>query len=109
MEASDYDNDTSKKPDYIPGSVALTSVELQANRSDGPVFNDSMMASGSQMDGVLNKLGITKDHRNSFTSKPGYAAARAWWTFLFTGDFSRKRILNYLMVAHHSGIRKNIL
>lgn len=92
MEASDYDKAPDNRSDYIPGSVSITSAELQATRSDGPVFNDSMIASGSQMDGVLSKYGITKDTVIVFTGKqPSYAPERAWWTFYYWG-FSKKNI-----------------
>lgn len=79
----DYDNDT--KNDFIPGSVVCLFGELQETRSDGPVNNTSMIASGSKMDSIVSNLGITEDTVIVFTGQPGYQITRAWWTFYYWG------------------------
>lgn len=82
-QPKDYDNDT--KSDFIPGSVVCNFGELQETRSDGPVNNISMVASGSKMDSIISNLGITEDTVIVFTGQPGYQITRAWWTFYYWG------------------------
>lgn len=84
-QPTDYDNDSKNTPDYIPGSVVRSFLDLQETRSDGPVNNTSMVASGSKMDSIISNLGIEEDTVIVFTGQPGYQITRAWWTFYYWG------------------------
>jgi len=83
---------------HIPGAIPNMSHEgfEVTNRSDGPVLAEHEVGTGSLIDQMLQKYGITtKDVIVLTTSRydyPGFCAARMWWTLRYWG-FPRERIL----------------
>jgi 3-mercaptopyruvate sulfurtransferase SseA len=88
-------NFTSKR--HIPDAVLLDSSTLTMVREEGLGPAGSMMLAGSQMDALVQKLGIDGSTTVVFTIPKGssdgdaYQLSVAYWTFRYWG-FSRERL-----------------
>lgn len=82
---------------HIPGALPSVSHEGYevTPRNDGPVVADHEVGTGSLIDQMLCRLGITKDDVLVMTTArqdyPGFCSSRLWWTLRYWG-FSKEKI-----------------
>jgi len=82
--------------DRIPGAFRVGAGELRATRLDGLAPAGSLVATGDQMDAVIQRLGIDANTTIVFvTSAAMYNETRAYWTFRYWGfPQERLKVLN---------------
>ncbi|SEA27328.1 Rhodanese-like domain-containing protein [Desulfuromusa kysingii] len=82
---------------HIPGALPSVSHEGYevTPRNDGPVLADHEVGTGSLIDQMLCRLGITKDDVIVMTTSrqdyPGFCSSRLWWTLRYWG-FAKEKI-----------------
>lgn len=80
--------------DRIKGSCRVDIGDLRSQRVDGIAEAYPMVATGAQIDSVIQRLGIDENTTIVFTTKegnPGYFTTRAYWMFRYWG-FSRDNL-----------------
>ena len=78
--------------DRIPGAGRVGTNDLRGTRLDGLAPAGSLVATGEQIDAVIQKLGIDDKTTIVFvTSGSMYLETRAYWTFRYWG-FSKDRL-----------------
>ncbi|MEJ2472060.1 MAG: selenite/tellurite reduction operon rhodanese-like protein ExtH, partial [Desulfuromonadales bacterium] len=81
--------------DRIVGACRVDSGDLIATRFEGVGDAGRLVATGAQMDAVIQRLGIDADTTIVFTSSSRNSQARAYWTFRYWGfPKDRLRVLN---------------
>ncbi|BCR06090.1 hypothetical protein DESUT3_31590 [Desulfuromonas versatilis] len=79
-------------PERIKGACRVGKNDLQATRFEGVADATPLVATGEQMDAVIQRLGIGDDTIIVFTtSSASYYATRAYWTFRYWG-FPKERL-----------------
>lgn len=82
---------------HIPGALPSVSHEGYevTPRNDGPILADHEVGTGSLIDQMLRRLGVTKDDVIVMTTArqdyPGFCSSRLWWTLRYWG-FSKEKI-----------------
>jgi 3-mercaptopyruvate sulfurtransferase SseA len=82
---------------HIPGALPSVSHEGYeiTPRNDGPVLAEHEVGTGSLIDQMLCRLGITKDDVIVMTTArqdyPGFCSSRLWWTLRYWG-FAKEKI-----------------
>ena len=82
---------------HIPGAIPNVSHEGYevTNRNDGPILAEHEVGTGSLIDQMLRKSGISKDDVIVLTTSrydyPGFCPSRLWWTLRYWG-FPRDHI-----------------
>ncbi|MDW7643846.1 MAG: rhodanese-like domain-containing protein [Desulfuromonadales bacterium] len=82
---------------HIPGALPSVSHEGYevTPRNDGPLLADHEVGTGSLIDQMLQRYGITKDDVLVMTTArqdyPGFCSSRLWWTLRYWG-FAKKNI-----------------
>jgi len=83
---------------HIPGALPNVSHEGYevTKRNEGPILADHEVGTGSLIDQMLRKLGITVNDVVVLTTSrydyPGFCSSRLWWTLRYWG-FPRNQIL----------------
>lgn len=78
--------------DRISGACRLEGADLTTTRFEGVGDAAPLVATGAQMDTVIQRLGIDEDTTIVFTTGgSAYLATRAYWTFRYWG-FSKDRL-----------------
>jgi 3-mercaptopyruvate sulfurtransferase SseA len=87
----DFNSDTTKP--RIKGACRVSAAELNSTRVEGVSNAAPMVATGAQMDAVLQRLGINKNTTIVFTtnSSSAFQATRAYWIFRYWG-FPKERL-----------------
>lgn len=82
--------------DRIPGACRVGTNELRGTRLDGLAPAGSMVATGEQMDAVIQRLGIDENTTIVFVASGAmYLETRAYWTFRYWGfPQERLKVLN---------------
>ncbi|MFO7577366.1 MAG: selenite/tellurite reduction operon rhodanese-like protein ExtH [Pelovirga sp.] len=86
-----YNEDNILEP-RIPGACRVTRAELDQARFEGVGLAAPLVATGAQMDALIQRLGIDDDTTIVFTtSGAAYYATRAYWIFRYWG-FPKERL-----------------
>ena len=82
--------------DRIAGACRVEAADLTATRFEGVADATPLVATGAQMDAVIQRLGIDENTTIVFTTGgSSYMATRAYWTFRYWGfPKERLRLLN---------------
>ena len=76
----------------IPGACRVATSDLRAFRLEGVADAAAMVASGGQMDSVIQALGIDENTTIVFTTgNSNFYSTRAYWTFRYWG-FPKERL-----------------
>ncbi|HKL49430.1 MAG TPA: hypothetical protein VJ882_07235, partial [Desulfuromonadales bacterium] len=75
----------------IKGACKVAKGALIAPRKDGLATHTPLVATGDQMDAVIQNFGIEEDTVIVITSNKPYYATRAYWTFRYWG-FPKEQI-----------------
>lgn len=86
LDYGDYSMDPAVDPERIQGSCRVTNLELASRRVEGVATAFPLVATGDQIDAVIQRLGIDENTTIVFTtSKAMYFPTRAYWTFRYWG------------------------
>ena len=86
----DFNSDTTKP--RIKGACRVSGAELNSTRLEGVGNAASMVATGAQMDAVIQRLGINENTTIVITTNGAtYQATRAYWIFRYWG-FPKERL-----------------
>ena len=86
----DFNSDTTKP--RIKGACRVSGPELNSTRLEGVANTAPMVATGAQMDAVIQRLGINENTTIVFTTNSAsYQATRAYWVFRYWG-FPKERL-----------------
>lgn len=92
LDFGSYSMDPAKDALRIAGACRVPQADLQAKRFEGVTDASPMVATGEQMDALLQRLGINANTTIIFTySHNPYFQARAYWTFRYWG-FPKERL-----------------
>lgn len=87
----DFNSDTTKP--RIKGACRVSAAELNSSRLEGVANAVPMVATGTQMDDVIQRLGINENTTIVFTTNnsSAFQATRAYWVFRYWG-FPKERL-----------------
>lgn len=86
----DFNSDTTKQ--RIKSACRVSAAELNSTRLEGVGNAASMVATGAQMDAVIQRLGINENTTIVITTNSStYQATRAYWIFRYWG-FPKERL-----------------
>ncbi|MHB1397171.1 MAG: selenite/tellurite reduction operon rhodanese-like protein ExtH [Trichloromonadaceae bacterium] len=92
LDFGSYSMDPAKDALRISGACRVPQADLQAKRFEGVTDASPMVATGEQMDALLQRLGINANTTIIFTySHNPYFQSRAYWTFRYWG-FPKERL-----------------
>ncbi len=92
LDYADYEMDADKDPERIKGACRVDKGELVGKRFEGVADATPLVATGEQIDAVMQQLGIDENTTIVFTTKDTmYYATRAYWTFRYWG-FPKERL-----------------
>lgn len=91
LDFGSYSMDPAKDALRIAGACRVPQADLQAKRFEGVTDASPMVATGEQMDALLQRLGINANTTIIFTSHNPYFQSRAYWTFRYWG-FPKERL-----------------
>lgn len=81
---------------WIPGAVTVGANEVRMTRVEGVAWAASLVATGEQMDTLIQRAGIDRNTTIVFTTNSNaYMSARIYWTFRYWGfPKSQLKMLN---------------
>lgn len=94
LDFGGYSMDPAQDPERIQQSCRVTTSMLTQKRFEGVGDATPLVATGEQMDAVIQRLGIDKDTTiviTTATGNPNYYMTRAYWTFRYWG-FSKDQL-----------------
>ena len=94
MDFGGYSMDPASDPERIKGSCRVTTSMLTGTRFEGVGDATPLVATGEQMDAVIQRLGIDENTTIVITTaagNPNYYMTRAYWTFRYWG-FSKDQL-----------------
>jgi len=95
LDFDGYTMDPAEDPERIKNSCRVTTTMLTKTRFEGVGDAAPMVATGEQMDAVIQRLGIDEDTTIVFTAGGTYFQTRAYWTFRYWGfDTDQLKVLN---------------
>ena len=87
-----FDYGTTLTAPRIPGAFRVATGDLRATRLEGVADAASMVATGHQMDSVIQSLGVDENTTIVFTTGGShFFSTRAYWTFRYWG-FPKSRL-----------------
>lgn len=88
LDFGGYTLDPEVDPERILGSCRVRQSDLTGKRLEGVADATPLVATGEQMDAVIQRLGIDENTTIVFTTgvgSAGYLSTRAYWTFRYWG------------------------
>ncbi len=86
LDYGSFTMDTATDPERLAGALRVNNGELASSRIEGLALASPMVATGAQMDAVIQRLGINENTTIVFTTAgAAYFPTRAYWMFRYWG------------------------